>query len=83
MHLDNKWCEHPQKQLKHKHQNIFEGKRGMESLSQAVVGYLAENDPYEASAFEVLRAKWILDSKKIYGDFIHSHGNIALRKINK
>lgn len=52
-------------------------------MSQAVVGYLAENDPYEASAFEVLRAKWIQDSKKIYGDFLSSHGNNSLRVINK
>ena len=51
-------------------------------MSSAIVGYLAENDPYEASAFEVLRAKWIQDSKKIYGDFLTSHGNLALRKVN-
>ena len=34
-----------------------------------------ENDPYEANNFEVLRSKWIEDSKKLYGDFIQSHGN--------
>ena len=33
-------------------------------------GFISENDPYEANAFEVLRSKWIQDSKKLYGDFI-------------
>jgi hypothetical protein len=33
------------------------------------VGFLSENDPYEASGFEVLRSKWIEDSKKLYGEF--------------
>lgn len=46
-------------------------------------GFLFENDPFEANSFEVLRAKWIDDSKKLYGDFIPSQGNQALRKINR
>ena len=51
------------------------------SLSQ--LGFLSENDPFEANAFEVLRAKWIDDSKKLYGDFIQSHGSKSLRKVNR
>ncbi len=49
----------------------------------SIVGYLSENDPYEANQFEVLRSKWIEDSKKLYGDFIYSHGNNGLRKVNR
>ena len=51
--------------------------------SQHAIGFLSENDPYEANAFEVLRSKWIEDSKRLYGDFLMSHGNIALRKLNR
>ena len=40
----------------------------VDDLSLAV-GFLSEDDPYEANAFEVLRAKWISDSKMLYGDF--------------
>ena len=42
-----------------------------------------EGDPYEASSFEVLRAKWIEDSKKIYGDFGTSMGSKDTAKVNK
>ena len=35
----------------------------------AAIGFLSEDDPYEANALEVLRAKWINDSKMLYGDF--------------
>ena len=41
-----------------------------------------EGDPYEASSFEVLRAKWIEDSKKIYGDFHTSMGARDTHKCN-
>ena len=44
---------------------------------------MSENDPYEANAFEVLRARWIEDSKKLYGDFITSQGDQALKRVNK
>lgn len=44
------------------------------SATNQAIGYLMEGDPYEASSFEVLRAKWIEDSKKIYGDFSTTMG---------
>lgn len=47
------------------------------------IGFLSENDPYEANAFEVLRSKWIEDSKKLYGDFIQSAGSQDLRRTNR
>ena len=50
---------------------------------QRHIGFLCEGDPYEANAFEVLRARWINDSKKLYGDFITSAGDQALKKTNR
>jgi hypothetical protein len=50
---------------------------------QFTIGFLSQNDPYEANAFEVLRARWISDSKKLYGEFMPSHGAKDLSKINK
>jgi len=49
----------------------------------SAVGFLSESDPYEANSFEVLRSKWIEDSKKLYGDFKPSDGNQSLRKLNR
>ena len=56
----------------HKHQNPFTSHLWSENEEQRYVGYLCENDPYEANAFEVLRARWIADSKKLYGDFSYA-----------
>jgi len=47
------------------------------------VGFLSEDDPYEANAFEVLRAKWINDSKMLFGDFKFSQSDQALKSVNK
>ena len=38
-------------------------------FESVAVGFLSEGDPYEATSFEVLRAKWILDALKLFGDF--------------
>jgi hypothetical protein len=38
-------------------------------FKSAAAGYLSEDDPYEANAFEVLRSKWENDSKMLFGDF--------------
>lgn len=47
------------------------------------IGYLCHGDPYEANAFEVLRSRWINDSKKLYGDFIPAQGAKDLHKVNR
>ena len=44
---------------------------------------MAEDDPYEASAFEVLRAKWINDSKMLYGEFFAAQADQSLKQVNK
>lgn len=64
------------------HPKSFQEKDLMNS-ELSCVGFLSENDPYEANAFEVLRSKWIEDSKKLYGDFVQSQGSGDLRKINR
>lgn len=33
------------------------------------IGFLSEDDPYDANVFEMLRNKWINDSKMLFGDF--------------
>jgi len=53
-----------------KHQNPFPSALWGLNDEQRHIGFLSENDPYEANAFEVLRSRWINDSKKLYGDFI-------------
>ena len=48
-------------------------------LGYGAIGFLAEDDPYEASAFEVLRAKWINDSKMLYGEFFAAQADQSLK----
>lgn len=42
-----------------------------------------EDDPYEATKFEVLRAKWMSDSKILYGEFKPSNNLQSLKQVNK
>jgi hypothetical protein len=52
-------------------------------VTNQAIGFLSEGDPYEASAFEVLRSKWIEDSKKLYGDFGTSTAKKDLASVNR
>lgn len=45
--------------------------------------FFGDEDPYEATKFEMLRAKWLHDSKILYGDFKPSQGNQGLASVNK
>ena len=59
--------------MKFRHQNVFLSKNDpslVDHTKVSIIGFLSENDPYEANQFEVLRSKWIEDSKKLYGDFL-------------
>lgn len=56
----------------HKHISCFNSDQFRPYDASQAVGFLSEDDPYEASAFEVLRAKWINDSKMLYGEFFTS-----------
>ena len=58
----------PTKPNPHKHESAFRSLQ-FQPYDSVCVGFLSQDDPYEANAFEVLRAKWINDSKMLYGDF--------------
>ena len=52
-------------------------------FDSVAIGFLSEGDPYEATSFEVLRAKWMLDALKLFGDFKTSQAGQSLRGPNK
>jgi len=56
-----------------KHQSLFSSKT--DEMSQF---FSSNDDPYEASKYEVLRAKWLADSKILYGDFKPASSNKSL-----
>lgn len=58
----------PNRALPHKHESYFRSLM-FQPYDSLAVGFLSQDDPYEANAFEVLRAKWMNDSKMLYGDF--------------
>ena len=62
-----------------KHQSHFQSL----SYDSLAIGFLCEDDPYEANAFEMLRAKWINDSKMLYGDFKFAQQSQSLKAVNK
>ena len=72
LHGSKPFLSQPKQDHIYKHQNPFGSYLWDKNEEQKYVGFLSENDPYEANAFEVLRARWINDSKKLYGDFITS-----------
>ena len=72
----------PIKPLPLKHHSYFQSNDFLPYDSVAI-GFLSEDDPYEANAFEVLRAKWISDSKMLYGDFKFAQGDQSLKAVNK
>jgi hypothetical protein len=50
--------------VKGKHENPFK-----EGDNDYLFPFLREDDPYEAAKDEVLRHKWIEESKNLYGEF--------------
>lgn len=83
VHKENKFYSNPNVTLKFKHENVFPSYLWTKDDENLRIGFLSENDPYEANAFEVLRARWISDSKKLYGDFVPSHGARELCRPNR
>lgn len=72
----------PKRATAHKHESEFQS-LNFQPYNSVAIGFLSEDDPYEANAFEVLRAKWINDSKMLYGDFKFSQADQSLSKANK
>ncbi len=50
---------------------------------ESAATFYGEDDPYEASKFEILREKWLSDSKILYGDFKPAHNAQATKSVNK
>jgi hypothetical protein len=61
--------------LPHKHISCFHSDQFYPYDASQAVGFLSEDDPYEASSFEVLRAKWINDSKMLNGEFFSAQAD--------
>lgn len=47
------------------------------------IGFLSENDPFDANTFEMLTAKWLNDDKMLFGDFKHSIASKGLSNTNR
>jgi len=48
-----------------------------------MLSFYSNDDPYESSKFEILREKWLSESKILYGDFKPSQSQYGLKSINK
>jgi hypothetical protein len=59
IHDGVKFISNPKVEVKHKHQNIFVSPLWGKDDENLTIGYLFQNDPYEANSFEVMRARWI------------------------
>ena len=59
----------------------FEGQFG--EADEHVYPFFVESDPYEATIEEVLKNKWMEESKKLHGDFILNSKESFLKKTNR
>ena len=48
-----------------------------------VLPYLSNDDPYEVTHDEVLKAKWLHENKILHGDFKPSQNDRCINKINR
>lgn len=48
-----------------------------------VLPYLSNDDPYEVTHDEVLKAKWLHENKILHGDFKPAKNDRCMDKINK
>ncbi len=48
-----------------------------------MLSFLFSDDPYESTKLEVMKYRWIEDSKILYGDFKPAHYDHSLKKVNK
>jgi hypothetical protein len=65
--------------LQVKHVSPFDASSG----SGMWVSFLYSDDPYEGTKHEVLKHKWLQDSKILYGDFKRAHHDHNLKAVNK
>ena len=45
--------------------------------------FYGADDPYEACRYEVLRQKWLSDSKILFGEFRPAHNSQSLSEVNR
>lgn len=81
IHGNIPFYSHPQIQVLPKHISAFQSPLGPDLDSAA--SFYGEDDPYEASKFEILREKWLNDSKILYGNFRPAHNSQGLKAVNK
>lgn len=48
-----------------------------------MLSFLFSDDPYESTKLEVMKGRWVEDSKILYGSFKPAHFDQSLRLINK
>jgi hypothetical protein len=48
-----------------------------------MASFLFSDDPYESTKLEVMKYKWLEDSKILYGNFRQAHFDQSLKQINK
>ena len=54
-----------------------------EAKADYVLPYLSNDDPYEVTHDEVLKAKWLHENKILHGDFKPSQNDRTMNKINR
>lgn len=54
-----------------------------EAKADYVLPYLSNDDPYEVTHDEVLKAKWLHENKILHGDFKPSQNDRCMDKINR
>ena len=54
-----------------------------EAKADYVLPYLSNDDPYEITHDEVLKAKWLHENKILHGDFKPAKNDRCMDKINK
>ena len=54
-----------------------------DSKNEFVLPFLSNDDPYEVTHDEVLKAKWLHENKILHGDFKPAQLDKAMEKINR
>ncbi len=47
------------------------------------MSFLFSDDPYDSTKLEVMKHRWVQDSKILYGNFKRAHCDNSLRVVNK
>lgn len=78
-HGRNPFVSMPKIPVQLKHISPFDASCG----GGPMLSFLFSDDPYESTKLEVMKARWVEDSKILYGSFKPSHFDKALKLVNK